>query len=148
MEEDLEKLKEKTKEYYESIGRQYCPYFTVQVLFNSLGWVHLNFKNTMRSRNSKDQIVRLKLFKYVPEIIRRSGTLQGIRIIDEWERVKSHGEWVNKLQKVHYYEFIAVLNNRRVKVIIKETEGGEKIFWSVIPAWSFNKNTMQHVLSD
>ncbi len=148
MEEDLETLKGETKKLYESIGQQYCPYFSARITFNYLGWDHLNFKNQTRVRNVDDQMTRLRLFKYAPEIIKKSGTLQGIRVIDEWERVKSHGKWVQKLQKVNYYEFIAVQHTYRIKVIIKEVDGRERIFWSIIPAWSLNKNTMQRILTD
>ncbi len=34
-----------------------------------------------------------------------------------------------------YYEFVAVLEGRRFKAIVKQLPGGERIFWSLIPFW-------------
>lgn len=49
------------------------------------------------------------------------------------------------MKDVTYYEFIAVLNSVRVKVIVKEVAGREKHFWSVIPFWGIDKNTSRRV---
>ena len=50
------------------------------------------------------------------------------------------------MKDVIYYEFIAVINNIRVKVIVKEVLGGEKHFWSVIPFWGIDKATNKRIL--
>ena len=50
------------------------------------------------------------------------------------------------MKDVSYYEFIAVLDSVRVKVIVKEVAGGEKHFWSVIPFWGIDKNTSRRIL--
>jgi len=36
---------------------------------------------------------------------------------------------------VTYYEFVAVLEYRRYKVIVKQLPGGERMFWSSIAFW-------------
>lgn len=50
------------------------------------------------------------------------------------------------MKNVTYYEFIAVLDNVRIKVIVKEVEGGEKHFWSVIPLWNIDKGGHKRIL--
>lgn len=50
------------------------------------------------------------------------------------------------MKEVIFYEFIAVLENVRTKVIVKEVIGGEKYFWSVIPYWSINKAGSKRIL--
>jgi hypothetical protein len=52
-----------------------------------------------------------------------------------FETQKLHSRWerVLKLKDVCFYEFVAVPDNVRVKVIVKEVTGGEKHFWSIIP---------------
>jgi hypothetical protein len=50
------------------------------------------------------------------------------------------------LKEVSFYEFIAVLENVRVKVIIKEVIGGEKHFWSIIPFWRIDKENSRRIL--
>jgi hypothetical protein len=44
---------------------------------------------------------------------------------------------------VRYYGFIAILEKVRIKVIIKEVEGGNKFFWSIIPFWKVRKENNQ-----
>jgi len=34
---------------------------------------------------------------------------------------------------------MAIINGHRVKVIVKEIEGGKKFFWSLIPFWKTRK---------
>jgi hypothetical protein len=84
--------------------------------------------------------------KYTDTILRLSGTVQGISDTDEWVRLKSHGTWVNKMKRSLYYEFVAVINNYRIKIVIKEDETGSRSFWSVIPSWRINKNTSRRIL--
>jgi len=79
--------------------------------------------------------MRLKHISRAPEILRLSRTVQGIQATHEWERRRRHGKWENLLVFVTYYEFIAVLDRRRFKVIVKQLPAGERIFWSLIPFW-------------
>jgi len=62
--------------------------------------------------------------------------VQGIEEINEWERRHRHGRWERVLVRVTYYEFVAIIGNkRRFKVIIKQLADGERLFWSLIPFW-------------
>ena len=38
-----------------------------------------------------------------------------------------------------YYEFVAILNKTRVRVVVKQVGDGPKYFWSVIPFWKIGK---------
>ena len=143
--EEFEKIKSTAETFYKSIGSVRCPYFNENINFNTDGLEHLKFKAWNRARKQSDQFMRLKLIKLAPEVIRNSRTLQGI-----WEtkmpvRRKRHGVWESVFTDVIYYEFIAVLERKRVKVIVKQFLGGEKFFWTMIPFWrtnSFNKRVL------
>ena len=50
------------------------------------------------------------------------------------------------MKEMIFYEFIAVLENVRVKVIVKEILGGEKHFWSIIPFWGIDKASSKRIL--
>ena len=50
--------------------------------------------------------------------------------------------------KIKYYEFIAVVGNARMKIILKEEDSGHKYFWSIIPFWKINKVTGKRILHD
>lgn len=94
-----------------------------------------------------DQYPRLKLIKIAPQIIGLTHTVQGIREVKRFEEVKTHNRWETVLKEVTYYEFMAVLEKVRAKVVVKEVFGGEgKYFWSVIPYWDINKSNSTRVL--
>ena len=74
-------LKTKTtgETFYKQITSVYCPYLKEKVGFNSAGLEHLKFRDTNeRPRNKFDQYTRFKLFYLVPEILKKSYTVQGI----------------------------------------------------------------------
>lgn len=52
------------------------------------------------------------------------------------------------LKPVTYYEFIAVLKRNRVRIIVKQIEDGQKFFWSIVPFWGMNIETMRRILHD
>ncbi len=59
----------------------------------------------------------------------------------DFERIRKNSRTEIVLVNVNYFEFIAVLNEIRLKVIIKQIENGEKFFWSLIPFWGFDKKS-------
>lgn len=125
----------KAHELYQSLGQIRCPYFQTNVHFNARGFDHLRRKSWNRGRPRNDQFMRLRHLSRAPEILRLSRTVQGIEETHEWERRHKHGRWEKALVPVTYYEFVAVLEGRRFKVIVKQLPSGERIFWSLIPFW-------------
>src|SRR6202044_2354511 len=97
------------------------------------GLKHLKFKSDGRPRAPQDQYARFKLLRFAPEIIKKSHTVQGIARTKRFEEqiINSRNESI--IKEVDYYEFIAILEEIRMKVIIKEVIGGKKYFWSIIP---------------
>lgn len=143
---EFQELKQKAEKSYFEIKKVHCPYFKREVIFDALGFNHILYKNAKHARPRGDQVMRFRLIKFVDVILKSSGTTQGISELDEWERVKSHGVLVSKLKRNKYYEFIAVISNYRIKIVVKETENGEFLFWSIIPFWRINKDTSRRVL--
>ena len=135
---DFEKIKEDAETFYKTIGSIRCPYFQENINFNAEGIEHIKFKSWNRARSKNDQFMRLKLLRLAPETIRNSKTLQGV-----FEKKVLVSKKVNKrrekvLTDVIYYEFVAVLEHKRVKVIVKQIRGGEKFFWTLIPYWKMD----------
>jgi len=145
-EEDFQKVKNEAEEFYKTIGDVYCPYFKEKIAFNIKGLKHLKFKSDRQARPRKDQYSRLRLIRLAPEVLKQSHTLQGTWQIRRFEDQKTNNRWEQIMKEVTYYEFIAVVNTVRVKVIIKEVLGGEKHFWSVIPFWGIDKVTSKRIL--
>ncbi|MCG2809350.1 MAG: hypothetical protein L6275_03360 [Candidatus Portnoybacteria bacterium] len=145
-EKDFDEVKKNAEEFYVAIVEVYCPYFKEKVPFNSKGLRHLKFKTNQQARSREDQYVRLKLLSLAPRILKESHTLQGIWKHKQFESQKTNSRWEHVVKDVIFYEFIAVLDNLRAKVIVKEVHGGEKHFWSVIPYWGIDKNNSKRIL--
>ncbi|MCX6764358.1 MAG: hypothetical protein NTU58_01485 [Candidatus Nealsonbacteria bacterium] len=145
-EDDFQKIKSEAEEFYGTINDIYCPYLKEKIAFNVKGLKHLKFISDRQARPRKDQYSRLKLIRFAPEVLKLSHTLQGIWRIKRFESQKTNSRWEQVLKDVIYYEFIAVIENIRIKVIIKEVLGGEKHFWSIIPFWGIDKMTSKRIL--
>ncbi len=130
------KVKQSAEEIYQNTKSVYCPYLKQDISFNSSGFEHMKFSNHEKARVRFEQYTRLKLFYLVPEILKKSHTVQGVYDGQEWEREKSHGKWQKVLKGVKYFEFIAVIGKARIKVIVRKLgENGSHTFWSIIPFW-------------
>jgi hypothetical protein len=139
-------IKEKAEEIYKIIGEVYCPYFQEKISFNAQGLEHLKFKQREKARPEQDQYMRFKLIHLAPEILKLSHTIQGILETKKLERIRVNSRTDILLKPVAYFEFIAVIKRNRVKVVIKQIDGGQKFFWSIIPFWGMNKDTMNRLL--
>jgi hypothetical protein len=138
--EEFEKIKKNAEEFYKSITNGVdCPYFKEKVVFNSKGLEHLKFLRKNHARTRQDQFMRLKLLYLAPKVIGLSRTIQGISESFGFELMRSNASNEKVLKPVYYYEFVAVLEDRRVRVVVKQVENGPKYFWSIIPFWKIDK---------
>jgi hypothetical protein len=138
--ENFPEFKEKTEESYKKIGEVFCPYLKDRVSFNAKGLDHIKFKEWDKARGASDQYMRLRLIDMAPRILKESHTLQEFYETQIMQRQKINSRWERRLMKVRYYGFVAIINSHRLKVIVKEIEGGNKFFWSLIPFWKTRKN--------
>ncbi len=143
--EKFNQIKRDAENFYGKIGSVYCPYFSSKINFNTKGLDHLIFKNWNRTRPLSDQFSRFRHLILAPEVIKSSRTLQGIWNTQKFERVKKKdGTWQQVLKLTTYYEFIAIMESHgsrvRVKVIVKQVDGGDRFFLSIIPFWGVDKH--------
>lgn len=134
-EAEFEQAKQAAEEMYAKIGEVPCPYLGAKVAFNAKGLDHIKMKRWNHARSRADQYVRLKLLHLAPEIIKKSHTLQGLDEGNKFERVKIHSRWENRMIFVQYFEFIAVIKNRRMRIVVKKVADGPHYFWSIVPNW-------------
>ncbi len=120
---DFDSVKQKAEALYETIGDVYCPYLKTNIAFNAKGLRHLKFKLDRVARTSHDQYARLKLLHLAPRVLQLSNTLQGVWETRRFESIKSNSRWDHIAVDVSYYEFIAVMDSVRVKVIVKQSHG-------------------------
>lgn len=136
-------MKSKSEVLYKELGEVHCPYFQTKIHFNAKGLEHLKFKKKNFARSREDQYIRLRLLHLAPEVLKLSKTVQGISHTKSFEFIRSGARTEQKLLPVSYYEFIAVLKEVRVRIIVKQIEDAPKFFWSIIPFWKVNKQTME-----
>jgi hypothetical protein len=128
-------LRAKVEAEYRNITSVRCPYLDSEVIFNAKGLDHIKLKEWNKARNRSDQYIRLKLLHLAPEVLKKSRTVQGIESGKRFERIKVNSRWDTILTDVTYYEFIAVLEKCRVRVIVKKVGTTPPYFWSIIPNW-------------
>lgn len=145
---DFEEIKIKGEEIYKNIPDTFCPYLNQKISFNTQGMEHLKFKRREKARPIQDQYMRLKLINLAPEVLKNSKTVQGMLETKRFERVRVNSRTDTVLKLVNYFEFIAVIKRNRIKVIVKQIDGGNLFFWSIIPFWGMNKNTMSRILHE
>ena len=145
--EEFNTILETAQEFYPDIGSVPCPYFRAPIQFNAQGLEHLRRKSWNRGRPRHDQFMRLKHLKMAPTILRLSSTVQGIHHGHERIRQHRHGRWEEVFSPATFYEFVAVIETRRFKIIVKQSPGKELVFWSLIPFWGRTKQGIR-VLHD
>ena len=146
--DQFDEVKTNGEKLYKTISEVYCPYFKSKISFDAQGLEHLKFKRREKARSEKDQYMRCKLIHLAPEILKLSHTLQGIFETKKFENIKTNNRWERIQKPVSYFEFIAVIKRNRCKVVIKQIDGGRMFFWSIIPFWGMNTNTMARILHD
>jgi len=144
--ENFDEVKLKGEELYKSLEGVHCPYFNEKIHFNAKGLEHLKFKKHDRARTRQDQYMRFKLLHLAPKVLRISKTLQGKWETKSFERVRVHSRTETVMKDIEYYEFVAVMEEVRVKIIVKRIADGELFFWSIIPYWGVNKKTKKRKL--
>ncbi|MEI6882767.1 MAG: hypothetical protein WCK82_15715 [Bacteroidota bacterium] len=135
-------FREKAELLYKKIGEVYCPYFKEKVAFNEKGINHIKFKSLGFARERKDQLMRLKNIHLAPRVLAETHTLQERESKKEFIDVHTNTRNEKILKDITYYAFIAILFDenieKRVKVVVRQVSGGNKVFWSIIPCWGAN----------
>lgn len=128
-------VKSRGEELYKSFAPVKCPYFNEFVYFNAYGLEHLKFKERRVERLPQDQFMRFKLLYLAPLILKRSGTVQGISCRQGFETVRHNNKNTSVAVNRTYYEFVAIEDQIRVRIIIKRINDNDLYFWSIIPFW-------------
>ncbi|MFW0837825.1 MAG: hypothetical protein ACKKL5_02385 [Candidatus Komeilibacteria bacterium] len=137
----FEKVRKMAEDDYKKLDSVYNPFLKKNIKFNVKGLNHIKGKDWNRGRLIEDQYLRLKFLKFVPNILRLSGTMQEFQERRCVERVRINARWDFVAKDVKYYGFVAIINfNIKIKVIVKEVANGVPYFWSVIPFWKTRKN--------
>ncbi|PIP68750.1 hypothetical protein CO033_00335 [Candidatus Nomurabacteria bacterium CG_4_9_14_0_2_um_filter_32_10] len=141
--EDLsnyEKLKEDAQNFYNNIHKVFSPALNQDIYFNSEGFNHIVFKGSRSEKERPSQMLRFKLLHLAVKLVKLPTTYQEFEeTLKEFE-VKSHKKRIRKSKPVRYWGIIAIIDSRKIKVILRQIgDGGAMHFWSIVPAWTTNK---------
>ena len=141
--EDLsnyEKLREDALKLYNGIGKTASPALKQDVYFNAEGFNHIIFKKARTERERSSQILRFKLLPLAVKLLKISTTYQEFEETIKEVEVKIFKQKVKKTKPVKYWGIIAIIDGRKIKVIIRKVgDNGNLHFWSIVPAWVTNQ---------
>ena len=119
-------LKEEVYKIYKDTGKVKSKLLKEDVFFNRYGWIHLSFTSGGHRRSTKDRNLRLHLFKFAKEVIKKSKVM-----IKETEGVVLSKRGIKR--KAKYYETANECNgdNLHITVILRKIESGNLHFYSI-----------------
>lgn len=101
-----------------------CPAFNGEkISFNAKGINRLIYKGSRSRRDAKRINTNIRLLPRAIKLLKLSIFWQ-----EETYYIKDNVNY-------KFWAFEAVVDNRRIKVIVRQVGKGRKHFWSVIPAW-------------
>ncbi|MFZ2310032.1 MAG: hypothetical protein WAW11_00620 [Patescibacteria group bacterium] len=134
-------LKENAQKIYNNINKVFSPIFDETVVFKAEGFNHIVFRNPRLERERSSQILRFRLIKLAEKLVGLSTTYQEFEENIKEFIVKKNKKRVKRNQIVKYWGIIAIIDGQKIKVIIRKIgDNGFLHFWSIIPAWTTNKN--------
>lgn len=117
-------FKKQIKDIFEKNREVICPAFPDEkIVFNAKGINHLIYKGS-RSRREESRI--LTTIRLLPKAIKV------LKLMPLWQEESCY---INDDVTYKFWCFEAVVDDRRIKVVIRQIGNGKKHFWSVIPAW-------------
>jgi len=132
----FKELRNKASEFYDSIDKVDCPALKQKVVFGSDGFHHLRYNASRSERSKPVQRNKLSYLEEAVSILKKTTTLQEFRDFNEPAGLRDASGF-RRMCVVSYYGFWAVISRRiRLKVIVKQIDGGQFSFWSIMPYWS------------
>lgn len=121
-------FKETAKREYKKIKPVNCPAFTKEkVVFNAKGFNHIFYKGSRSDRDFKDIQTRVRLLVRAVVLLKKSHLVQ--------EESSYKTEYRGKVKEFKFWAFEGIIEDRRIKVVVRQVGLGKKHFWSVIPGW-------------
>ena len=143
-----EAIKTQTLAFYESQKPIFCPALNDHVLFTSIGFNHIMYKRHRAMRDQESQIMRFKMLPRAIRLIELTTTYQEFEKSEKLFEVKMQKKKVMQRKDVSYWGIIAIIDERKIKVVVRKIGNGKIHFWSIIPAWVTNiKRDQKYIIT-
>ncbi len=136
---DYEQIKQKAYTDYSQIKPIRCPYLKQEVSFTGKGFWHIVYRSQGKKREESAQIMRFRLLSKAVKLISRTATIQEYDSYTGEVPIRDHGKKVIKVITRQFFGYIAIIDEWKIKVIVRKDGNGKPYFWSVIPNWVTNK---------
>lgn len=118
----------------------HSPVLNEYIHFTAEGFNHILYKGSRHERDRESQQMRFKLLTRATKLIAISTTYQEYEERMKECVVKVKKTKVKKTKRIQYWGIIAIIDNRKIKVIVRKIgDNGQMHFWSIVPAWVTNK---------
>jgi hypothetical protein len=133
---NYETLKKNAEAYYKKQGRIRCPALNNEfVHFTSEGFNHLQFSGG-KERSKDMQMTKFGLLTKAVKVIGLATTYQEYDECLDMIRIKMRKKREEVAMRVQYWCLIAIIQEKKIKVIVRQVGTGQKHFYSVIPYWN------------
>lgn len=132
-----DKIKLKAVEIFQQNKKITSPAFW-EIRITPEGFGHIEWKNKNHKRPIRESYVRYLCFTHIVHILNHSKLYQEFRETLQTVEIKKKGKKNRENKIVHFYGFVAIVNNNknRVKIVVRKVDGWNHVeFVSVIPVW-------------
>ncbi|MCB9814878.1 hypothetical protein H6784_05735 [Candidatus Nomurabacteria bacterium] len=136
---NYDSLRKDSHAWFHALKPVESPVLNNLIHFTSEGFEHIIYKSARSERDKSSQIMRLKLLPLAIKLIETSTTFQEYEETIKQFIVKQCKKKVQISKRVQYWGIIAIIEGRKIKVIIRKIGNGKHHFWSVVPSWTTNK---------
>lgn len=134
--EDYQKTRCEAKKYFEELQPVVSPCISEEVTFSVDGFSHIVYKKGNVERNRNQQVRRFKILPLAIKLISIATTYQEYEEIEKEVSIRRYGNRMKKMRLVKYWGIAAIIDNQKIKVILRKIGNGYLRFWSVIPAYA------------
>jgi hypothetical protein len=116
--------KKQIKQIFEQNRIIVCPAIpNGEIILNAKGINHLIYKGNRSRRETERILTNIRLLPSAIKVLRFATFIQ------------EESFYIQDNITYRFWTFEAVVDDRRIKVIVRQIGKGKKHFWSVIPAW-------------
>ena len=129
-------IRENAKKYFNELPIIKCSAVSEDINFSIEGFNHVIYKKGNVERNRVQQMIRFQLFPSMVKLISLTTTYQEYEEINKEFSVRRYGRRIKKKKLVRYWGIIAIIDEQKIKVILRKIGNGQTCFWSIIPSYA------------
>jgi hypothetical protein len=99
----------------------------------------MNTKNRY-PRPQEEWLTKLKYLPRAIDLLRIATTYQEYDVFSENVRIKRKKKKIMAVSEVKYWGIIGIIDNKKVRVVVRKAGNGQHQFCSVMPCWNIQRH--------